>query len=58
MWTLARYNCSKKSRGSYHVESLIYFVNNNCVENYNSIVAKYTGGKRVNFSLRGEAKLN
>lgn len=32
--------------------SLIHHVNNNCVETYNSVVAKYVGGKRVNFSLR------
>jgi len=44
---------SAKNLVSHHSESLIFFVNNNCVENYNSIVAKYTGGKRVKFSLRG-----
>jgi len=44
---------SAKNLVAHHSESLIFFVNNNCVENYNSIVAKYTGGKRVNFSLRG-----
>lgn len=38
---------------AYHSNSLIYHVNNNCVETYNSVVAKYIGGKRVNFSLRG-----
>lgn len=43
-----------KNLVSHHSDSLIYFVNNNCVENYNSIVAKYTGGKRVNFSCRGK----
>lgn len=38
---------------AYHSNSLIHHVNNNCVETYNSVVAKYVGGKRVNFSLRG-----
>lgn len=38
---------------AYHSNSLIYHVNNNCAETYNSVVAKYVGGKRVNFSLRG-----
>ncbi|KAL4132476.1 hypothetical protein QTP88_009617 [Uroleucon formosanum] len=38
---------------AYHSNSLIYHVNNNSVETYNSVVAKYVGGKRVNFSLRG-----
>lgn len=39
---------------AHHSDSLIYFVNNNCVESYNSVVAKYIGGKRVNFSFRGQ----
>jgi len=38
---------------AYHSESLIMYVNNNVVESYNSIVAKYVGGKRINFSFRG-----
>lgn len=38
---------------AYHCNSLIYHVNNNCAETYNSVVAKYVGGKRVNYSLRG-----
>lgn len=38
---------------AYHSNSLIYHVNNNSVETYNSVVAKYVGGKRMNFSLRG-----
>lgn len=37
---------------AYHVNSLIHYVNNNCVEGYNNIVAKFIG-KRINFSLRG-----
>lgn len=43
---------------AYHSNSLIYHVNNNCVETYNSVVAKYIGGKRVNFSLRGNVNFN
>lgn len=39
---------------AYHSESLVYHVNNNAVELYNSIVAKYIGGKRINFSFRGD----
>lgn len=39
----------------HHSDSLIHFVNNNYVEGYNSIVAKYVGGKRVNYSLRGKS---
>lgn len=38
---------------AYHSDSLIYHVNNNAVESYNSIVAKYVGGKRINFSFKG-----
>lgn len=39
---------------AYYSSSLIFNVNNNCVENYNSVVAKYVGGKRINFSLKGD----
>lgn len=56
MWSMATYIISAKNLVAYHSESLICFVNNNCVENYNSIVEKYTGGKRVNFSFRGKKK--
>jgi hypothetical protein len=38
---------------AFHANSLIHNVNNNCVKGYNSIVAKYIGGKRVNFSFKG-----
>lgn len=38
---------------AYHTDSLLYNVNNNYVESYNSVVAKYVGGKRINYSLRG-----
>lgn len=34
---------------AYHSDSLIYHVNNNVVESYNNIVAKYVRDKRVNF---------
>lgn len=34
---------------AYHSDSLIYHVNNNVVESYNSVVAKYIGDKRVKF---------
>lgn len=37
---------------AHHTSSLIYGVNNNCVEGYNSLVAKFVGGKCINFSLR------
>ncbi|KAE9524511.1 hypothetical protein AGLY_015099 [Aphis glycines] len=38
---------------AHHAQSLIHNVNNNAVEGFNSVVAKYVGGKRVNFSSRG-----
>jgi len=38
---------------AYHANSLIHNVNNNYVEGYNSIVAKYVRGKRINFSFKG-----
>lgn len=37
---------------SYHSLSLLYNISSNLVESYNSQVAKYVGGKRVNYSLR------
>lgn len=36
----------------YHSTSLFWYVNNNVAEHYNSIVAKFVGGKRINFSLK------
>lgn len=42
-----------KNLVAYHADSLIYDVNNNYVESYNSVVAKFVGGKRINYSLRG-----
>jgi len=41
---------------AHHSDSLLYSVNNNCAEAHNSIIAKYVGGKRVNYSLRGNYK--
>ncbi|XP_054285453.1 uncharacterized protein LOC129001999 [Macrosteles quadrilineatus] len=38
---------------SRHSRSLIANVTSNPAEHYNSIVAKYIGGKRINFALRG-----
>lgn len=38
---------------AHHSPSLIYNVNNNVVEGFNNVIAKYVGGKRVNFSFRG-----
>lgn len=35
-----------------HSKSLLYNLNNNRAEQFNSIVAKHVGGKRVNFSLK------
>ncbi|GFS65461.1 yqaJ domain-containing protein [Nephila pilipes] len=33
-------------------KSLLFSANNNCVEQFHSIVTKFMGGKRVNFCLR------
>jgi len=41
----------------YHIESLMYNYNNNAAELYNSILAKFVGGKRVNFCLKGSYEL-
>ncbi|XP_053984288.1 uncharacterized protein LOC128879304 [Hylaeus volcanicus] len=34
-------------------ESLLYGLNNNAVESFNNIIAKFIGGKRINFGRRG-----
>nr|XP_034194696.1 uncharacterized protein LOC117610952 [Osmia lignaria]XP_034194697.1 uncharacterized protein LOC117610952 [Osmia lignaria] len=34
-------------------ESLLYALNNNAVESFNNIIAKFIGGKRINFGRRG-----
>ncbi|KAF0708968.1 YqaJ domain-containing protein, partial [Aphis craccivora] len=39
---------------TYHTESLMYNFNNNEAELYNSILAKFIGGKRINFSHKGD----
>jgi len=44
---------SPKSLILFHAESLLYKLNNNAAESYNSILAKFVGGKRVKFSIRG-----
>ena len=36
-----------------HAESLLYNTTNNAVESLNGLIAKYTGGKRLNFAERG-----
>ncbi|XP_074040945.1 uncharacterized protein [Leptinotarsa decemlineata] len=35
-----------------HIESLLYNMNNNLAEYYNSIVCKFVGGKRINYSKK------
>lgn len=37
----------------HHSSSLLMNMDNNSAENYNTVVAKFTGGKRINFALRG-----
>lgn len=45
---------------SWHTKSLLQNMDSNRVETFNSVISKYTGGKRVNFGLRGsyEARCN
>lgn len=40
-------------RLTLNVNSLLLNMNNNLAEHYNSLVCKFVGGKRVNYSLRG-----
>ncbi|KAK4879753.1 hypothetical protein RN001_007899 [Aquatica leii] len=40
-----------------HASSLLFDVDTNPAETYNSIVAKFVGGKRINFSLKNSYKL-
>lgn len=35
-----------------HSKSLMFNVDNNIVEQFNAIIAKFTGGKRINFALK------
>jgi hypothetical protein len=39
-----------------NVQSLIFIVNNNYCERYNSVIVKFIGGKRCNFVQRGSYK--
>lgn len=41
------------NRVAYHTSSLLADMDNNPAENFNSLVNKLIGGKRVNYSLRG-----
>lgn len=41
-----------KNLVSFNSDSLINDQTNNYVESYNSLVAKFVGGKRVNYSLK------
>lgn len=41
----------------YNTESLMYNYNNNAAELYNSILAKFIDGKRINFLKKGSYKL-
>lgn len=43
-------------RVAFHSSSLIINVNTNCAEAYNACVAKFIGGKRINFACRGSYK--
>ena len=36
-----------------NISSLLLNMNNNLAEHYNSLVSKFVGGKRINYSLRG-----
>nr|XP_033323545.1 uncharacterized protein LOC117218921 [Megalopta genalis]XP_033323546.1 uncharacterized protein LOC117218921 [Megalopta genalis]XP_033323547.1 uncharacterized protein LOC117218921 [Megalopta genalis] len=36
-----------------HAESLLYNGNNNIAESFNSVIAKFTGGKRINWGMSG-----
>ncbi|KOB67837.1 hypothetical protein OBRU01_19203 [Operophtera brumata] len=49
LWTRIRYIVSVVASNS---RSLVYDVNSNRVECFNSVIAKLVGGKRINFSLR------
>lgn len=40
-----------------HAKSLLHNLNNNRAEQFNSLVAKYVGGKRINYALRNSYAL-
>jgi hypothetical protein len=42
---------------AFYTESLIHDLNTNFVESYNSVVTKFIGGKKVNYSLHSKLKL-
>ncbi|XP_073953228.1 LOW QUALITY PROTEIN: uncharacterized protein [Choristoneura fumiferana] len=50
--TLFRKLSALASQMALNSKSLLYDVNNNRAEQFNSIVAKHVGGKRINFSLK------
>ncbi|CAH1112090.1 unnamed protein product [Psylliodes chrysocephalus] len=37
-----------------NTQSLILNMNNNAAETYNSVVAKFVGGKKINFAIKGD----
>lgn len=39
-----------------HADSLLYNVDTNVVEQFNSLIAKYIGGKRINYCKKGSYK--
>lgn len=45
------------NRLKFHAPSLIRYVTNNYAESFNSVVAKFVGGKRVNFAKRGSYEM-
>lgn len=44
-------------RLKYHAKSLLQYLNNNFCEQYNNVVAKFVGGKRINYTSRGSYEL-
>lgn len=45
------------NRLAYNADSLLRNMNNNAAEQYNSIVAKFVGGKRINYSMKGSYEM-
>lgn len=35
-----------------HSKSLIYDVDNNCAEQFNNVIARHSGGKRINYVMK------
>ncbi|GBP49716.1 hypothetical protein EVAR_33470_1 [Eumeta japonica] len=48
---------SNASALAYHAQSLIYKLNKNRAEQLNSVIAKYVGGKRINYALKNSYAL-